>query len=184
MVKKFGQFLTVSSGVQPPSLHESIRGLTNLSAGFCLSWARGDYNSAKDTSDEAFVVLNDICTTLLGVRDDKKKSSTWIGSQFKTSMEKNLGYSIEPSVADVALYEKILPGFGAMPPGTQSPITLERSLNKIKHRANGSEKFSVSNTTDHFLYVLTLASMQNPTTVAAIDMQLFCQMCKEAADAI
>ena len=86
---------------------------------------------------------------------------------------------------DAAWFEALNQGAGSFPAGASvSSLSLERGLNKLKHRSIAGVNFSVTSTALHTLFVDTLAGQGQPRTLSEIDIDKFCDACKKAADAI
>jgi hypothetical protein len=186
MTNRYTEFLVAATGTPPRSLTESIRQVGNASAGFCRSWLCNDIPDALATSEEAFELLDHIQNEVLRHRDEKKKAPGWAASSFKQALDTPIGDLLDlASPADKAFFLGLTAGNGAMPPNASLiPLTLETSLNKLKHRGTKEVNFMVSPQSGHLLYIFTYAGQGKPDTISGFNIQAFCSACKMAALAI
>ena len=184
MTTQYTEFLVALNGKSPRNLKDSVRHVSNASAGFRASWLAGERAEALETSQEAFEHLDYIQNELLRQRDmHMDNASAWATSAFKTSLNSPVGRLLDNvSAADSAWFVNLVQGLGSMPTGC-SPglLTLERALNKLKHRDTVALNFSLPANTGHVLYVLTKAGMGQPASLSEIDVSAFCLASKSAA---
>lgn len=187
MTERYPQFLVDLSGKSPRNLKDAIRRVNNASAGFTQSWANGDLQEALETSQEAFEHFDYIQNELLRQRDvHKANAATWPTSLFNTALSTTVGQLHNGVTSTNRAWFLGLPqGAGAMPAGaTLVPLTLEKALNKLKHRDTVAINFSLYATGGHILYLFTNAGMGQPDSISEIDVLNFCAACKLAAQHI
>lgn len=173
-------------GPRPQSLPDSIRQVSNASAGFCRSWLQSEFDDAEATSEEAFGLLDHIQNELLRHRDTQSKHSTWNASPLKAALSVVIGRLITPATpSDKTAFEAQALGSGSLPAGSATiDLTLSAALNKLKHRSTNVVNFAVSQPGTHVLFVFTLGGMGQPDTICSFDVQEFCKACKNAAQLV
>lgn len=184
MTERYTEFLVDLTGKSPRNLQDSIRRVLNASAGFRQSWLNREQAEAYETSQEAFEHLDYIQNELLRQRDvHKSNSATWPTSPFCSALTTPVGQlvgSVTP--ADRSRFLSLPQGQGAIPAGsTPTPLTLDKALNKLKHRDTIAFNFTLPVSGGHTLYLFTKAGMGRPDTLSGIDVAVFCSVCKSAA---
>jgi len=184
MNERYPQFLVAPTGKSPRNLMDSIRRVANASAGFVQSWKAGEQQEAYETSQEAFEQLDYIQNELLRQRDVLKEDNTsWQTSPFKGVLATPVGRLHNNASASERTFFLSRPqGQGSMPTGTTPVIlSLEKALNKLKHRDTVALNFSIDASLGHMLYVYTNAGMGQPDSISEIHISSFCFACKNAA---
>lgn len=179
------KFLKNSSSELPRTVEESIRLLKNASMGFCDSWLDGDIDEAQETSTEAFEMLDHIQNELLRRRDDLKKENRWADSNYKVAMNEVAGEIVTiDSQEEESTFLQSPVGQAGFPNET-SPVnlTIEKALNKLKHRVSDGINFNISTASEHYLYILTAAGMGQPASISKIHIKEFCNKCKSVIKA-
>jgi hypothetical protein len=184
MTERYIEFLVDPTGKSPRNLKDSIRRVLNASAGFRQSWLNGEQTEAFQTSQEAFEHLDYIQNELLRQRDvHKSNTASWPTSLFCSALTAPVGQllnSVTP--ADRSWFLSLPQGQGAMPAGsTLTLLTLDKALNKLKHRDTIAFNFTLPSGGGHTLYLFTKAGMGQPDTLSEIDVAVFCDTCKSAA---
>jgi len=181
MSDHFNEFLVVRG--RPQSLPDSIRQVSNLSAGFCRSWLANELDDAYATSEEAFGLMDHIQNELLRHRDAQSKAPTWNTSPLNTALSVTIGKLISPvTPIDKTAFLGQAIGSGSLPAGAATtPLTLSVALTKLKHRDTNRVNFTVSPPGTHLLVVFTPSGMGQPDTLCSFDVQEFCSACKAAA---
>jgi len=179
------QFLKNSSSELPRTIEESIRLLKNASVGFCDSWLDGDIDEAKETSVEAFEILDHIQNELLRRRDDLKKENRWSDSQYKVAMGEVVGeiVAIESQQHETNFLQNPVGDASFPDEAIPETLTMEKALNKLKHRVSHGINFNISPAKEHYLYIFTSSGMGQPAAISKIHMKKFCQKCKSASKA-
>ncbi|MDA0281584.1 MAG: hypothetical protein O3C29_14300 [Proteobacteria bacterium] len=184
MNKKLAQFIVDPHGKAPQNLKDSILKIRNASAEFCSNWTEGRHHDAQIASDEAFKHFDYVQGELLRQRDfHKKNQATWPSSAFKIALNKQVGIFLDNiSTNDISGFKNYAYGEACMPANSNSQLlSLERALNKLKHRDTISVNFAMSPSSGHTLYVLTFAGMGQPASLAEIKISNFCDICDIAA---
>ncbi|WP_157443725.1 hypothetical protein [Curvibacter lanceolatus] len=184
MTERYIEFLVDPAGKSPRNLQDSIRRVLNASAGFKQSWLGGDQQDAYETSQEAFEHLDYIQNELLRQRDVLKRDhAAWPTSPFNATLANTVGKILNNvTTTDCAWFLGLPPGQGGMPTGTTpTPLTLEKALNKLKHRDTSALNFSLPASGSHILYLFTNGGMGQPDSISEIDIANFCSACKSAA---
>jgi len=186
MTNRITEFLIAATNTAPKSLPESIRQVGNLSAGFCRSWLSNETADASTTSEEAFQLLDHIQNELLRHRDENAIKHGCSNNPFKVALDAPVGDLLTPAIpSDKSFFSSLPTGSGAFPPGANLvPLTLETALNKLKHRSTAGVNFTASSSSVHVLYIFTNAGMSKPDTISSVDIHVFCNACKVAAEAI
>lgn len=184
MPERFTEFLVALDGKSPKNLRDSIRRVSNASAGFRSSWLEGQVSEALETSQEAFEHLDYVQNELLRQRDSQKQNvPTWTGSTFNRSLSQIVGRILKDvSLADSGWFSTLGQGLGDLPPGcTPTDLTLQVALNKLKHRDMVAVNFALPADGGHTLYVLTGAGMGQGVSLSEISIPAFCAACRVAA---
>ena len=184
MITRNTGFLVSLNGQSPRNLRDSIRQVKSASLGFIESWESKDFDSAAETSHEAFGHVDYIAGELLRQRDVKRKdAATWPDSDLKSALSAIVGRIIvNLSTHDLEWLQAQPRGAGGFPTGTvPTSLTLETALTKLKHRDTVAVNFLVSAPSTHYLYTVTTAGMGQATSVAEVDIGLLCTACKTAA---
>lgn len=187
MTERYTKFLVDPTGKSPRNLKDSIRRVLNASAGFRQSWLNGEHLEAYETSQEAFEHFDYIQNELLRQRDvHKSNAATWPTSPFCAALTTPVGQiNNNVSAADRLWFLNLVQGAGAMPTGcTPTPLTLDKALNKLKHRDTVAFNFSLPAGAGHTLYLFTNAGMRQSDSLSKIDVSAFCAACKTAASHI
>lgn len=187
MTERYIEFLVDSTGKSPRNLKDSIRRVLNASAGFKQSWLVGDKDEAYETSQEAFENLDYIQNELLRQRDVLRgDQASWPTSPFNAALANTVGNLLNNVLpADLTWFRGLPQGQGAMPTSaTPIALTLERALNKLKHRDTTVLNFSLPSSGGHILYLFTKAGIGQPDSISEIDVVGFCSACKSAAQHI
>lgn len=184
MTERYTEFLVDLTGNSPPNLKDSIRRVLNASAGFKNSWVAGDQQEAYETSQEAFEHFDYIQNELLRQRDVlKRNQAAWPTSPFNAALANTVGNFLNNvTPTDRAWFLGLPQGQGTMPTGvTPTPLTLDKALNKLKHRDTVALNFSLPASGSHILYLFTNAGMGQPDSISEIEIASFCSACKSAA---
>lgn len=177
-------FLTgLSGGNGSPSVEEVLYLLENSSTIFVSAWQRvpPDLPRASRVSGEAMTCLDHVVNELLRARDTKKSNGTYTGSPLKAQLDLPQGLMFSPATRN--LQSALItagPGNGALP-GAGAPITLEKLLNKIKHRHHNSANFRIDGTGRHIFLINVDKPNQSPDSIVEFDVIQFCAHCRAAA---
>ena len=184
MTNRIIDFMVAPMASTPRTLTESIRQVGNASAGFCRSWLAKNESDAIATSEEAFGFLDHIQNELLRHRDRQSKMPNWDASPLNAALNANIGELLEPAtVNDKKTFQAQQVGLGILPRASQAvPLTLKTALNKLKHRDTNAVNFTASST--HTLFIFTQGGMNKPDSISSFDIQVFCDACKVAAQAV
>lgn len=179
------QFLVNPNGNPPQTLPESFRKFLNLSSGFCRSWANQELSDAQATSEEAFELLDHIQNELIRHSDDKKSDPNWSSHPLKSALSLPVGKLVKNATPHKQNFLALSPGSGALPASVLvESLSLEIALNKLKHRAYIAVNFSITDSDNHSLYIFTNAGMGQPDSISELNMSVFCNVGKQAANAI
>lgn len=76
-------------------------------------------------------------------------------------------------------------GNGALPNiEAAKHLSLIKALNKLKHHAMGKVNFTIDSEGKHILFFYTNAGQRNPKTISCFDVQVSCEKCKQAVEAL
>lgn len=187
MTESYTEFLVDPTGKSPRNLKDSIRRVLDASAGFRQSWLNGEYPEAYDTSQEAFEHFDYIQNELLRQRDvHKSNAATWPTSPFCAALTTPVGQIINNvSATDRLWFLNLVQGAGAMLIACNpTPLTLDKALNKLKHRDTVAFNFSLPSGSGHTIYLFTNGGMGQSDSLSKIDISDFCAACKTAASHI
>lgn len=177
--------LSYLTGIQnngPQSIDEALYDLENTSVLFCDAWQRvpPDFARAARVSGNAMERLDHIVNEILRARDTRMARGTYAGSQLEAQLNIDRGLMTAPVThAQQQAMVAAGPGLGQLP-GTPSAITLERLLNKIKHRHHQLANFRIQ-AGRHIFVINVDKPNKTPDSIAEFDVIEFCRHCTQAA---
>ncbi len=172
----------VGSGTQTfANIEDAIENLRDASSLFVTRIGDGDMARAGKISLRAFECFDPIVSELLRIRDDRKSAQTYAGTTFEQKMQALAASEVVPvSTADQAAVASAGPGFGCLPTGRlSSPISLEKTLNKIKHRHRTILNFRIESGRHKFV-----VCPNRPDSIVEFDVVEFCDLCRDAYSAL
>jgi hypothetical protein len=176
-------FLTGSPSNTPQSLEEALYQLENCSLVFLTSWQRvpPDLQRAGRVSIEAMTHLDHIANEILRARDTLKAQGSHASSPLKVQLDIDRGLmTARVTRAQQNALISAGPGQGVLP-GTPIPISLEKVLNKIKHRHHAASNFRVDPGGRHIFVINVDKRDQTPDAIVEFDVIHFCSHCKAVA---
>ena len=171
-------FLTGGSGTEPQSIKESLYQLQNSSVLFKDAWLKtpSDLVRAARVSSKAMEHLDHVVNEIMRARDTKMAQGTYSGSSLEAQLNINRGLII--GSVTLPQQQNMInngPGNGVLP-SVGSPITLEKLLNKIKHRHHQSANFRIEN--DKHIFVINVDKPnKKPDSIVEFDVLEFCEHC-------
>jgi hypothetical protein len=180
------EFLVGLNQTSPSSLPVSIDDLQDTSTVFMQRWKSRDFGRAGDISQHAMILLDFIVSEFLRERGDRLGKKTYAGSVFEAEMTRNAGRGVTGVTAREQTDMVALgPGNGRIPAGVGTPVdlTLERLLNKIKHRNHRLINFRIESGR-HIFLICPEKSNGKPEGISEFDVADFCDHCKAAAAAL
>lgn len=176
-------FLTGGPTSPPQSLAEAVYELANCSDAFVSCWQRVPRDKARAgrVSEQAMTQLDHIVNEVLRARDALKSRSAYVSSTLKTQLDLLGGLMAAPVTrAQQNAMITAGPGNGALPAAGAS-ISLEKLLNKIKHRHHATGNFRVALGNRHIFVVNVDKPDQTPDSVVEFDVLGFCEQCTSVA---
>lgn len=175
------EFLVGSSGQTFSNIEEAIENLRDASSAFVSRIGDGNMARAGRISLRAFECFDHIVGELLRIRDDRKAAQTYSGTPFEQKMQVVAASEVAPvSTADQAAVTSVGPGFGRLPEGRQpSLISLEKTLNKIKHRNRTFLNFRIES--GHHKFIVC---PNRPNSIVEFDVVEFCNLCRDASSTL
>lgn len=182
----YTEFLVAGSPSPSINIQDVIVRLEDLSTVFIKRWSDGSWAHAGEVSVEALRCFDLIVNSLMRARDDKKTMNAYAGSSLE--IELSLDIATMASPATLAHHQAVKsagPGNGHIPSTCppSSPISLEKTLNKLKHRDSGILNFRIENGL-HILVICPVAIGGGPDSVVEFDVATFCQRCLAAAASV
>lgn len=175
-------YLTGVPSSPSQSIAESLYELENTSVLFCAAWQRvpPDFERASRVSSKAMAHLDHVVNEILRARDTKMASGTYTGSELETELSILRGKMSSPvTVEQQRAMISAGPGNGKIP-GSPVQITLDRLLNKIKHRHHQSANFRIQ--ADHHIFVINVDKPnKTPDSIVEFDVSEFCNHCAQVA---
>jgi hypothetical protein len=175
-------YLTGAPSSGPQSIEESLYELENTSVLFRDAWQRipPDFVRASRVSAKAMGHLDHVVNEILRARDTKMAKGTYVGSQLEVELNIMRGQMFAPvTVAHQQAMIAAGPGNGNLPEvGVQ--VTLERLLNKVKHRHHQSANFRIQ-AGRHIFVINVDKPNKTPDSIAEFDVIDFCAHCQQAA---
>jgi hypothetical protein len=169
-----------SNGTQ--SIDEALYELENTSVLFREAWQRElpDFTRAARVSANAMEHLDHVVNEILRARDTKQAKATYSGSPLETALNIMAGLMTSPvTAAQQQAMVAAGPGLGQTP-GQPVQITLERLLNKIKHRHHQSANFRIQ-LGRHIFVINVDKPNRTPDSIVEFDVIEFCGHCANAA---
>lgn len=176
-------FLTAAPSGGQPSLEEALYELENCSVLFVRAWQQApiDTDRAGRVSVDAMRHLDHITNEILRARDYLKAQGLYAASPLKVQLNHQRGSMVAPVThADHAGTLGAGAGNASLPRASQ-PITLERLLNKIKHRHHTSTNFRINPGERHILVINVDTPTQTPDSIVEFDVADFCSHCRSVA---
>lgn len=175
-------YLTGAASSGPQSIEESLYELENTSVLFREAWQRvpPDYVRASRVSAKAMEHLDHVVNEILRARDTRMARGTYTGSQLEAELNTTRGRMSSPVTLDQQnAMIAAGPGNGKLP-GDAVQITLERLLNKVKHRHHQSANFRIQ-AGRHIFVINVDRPNRTPDSIAEFDVIDFCTHCRQAA---
>lgn len=176
-------FLTRSNQSSPQSIGESIYQLENTSVVFLSAWQRAtpDFQRAARASQEAMLHLDHIVNEIMRNRDQLQADGTYTGSQLECQLNISRAESVSPVTrAEQDNLANQGPGNGALSSASSS-ISMEKLLNKIKHRRTNSANFRVGTSGEHIFLIGVDKPNRQPDSIVEFIVVDFCQHCSDIA---
>ena len=175
-------YLTGTSHGGPHPIKDSLDKLESTSILFRDAWERvpPEMDRAARISAKAMGHLDHIVNEILRARDTSKARRTYAGSQLEAELGVMRGMAISPVTAEQQQAMIAAgPGHGRLP-GQASQITLQRLLNKIKHRHHQSANFRIQAGRHIFVFNVDTPD-KTPDSIAEFDVAEFCAHCSRVA---
>ncbi|MFY1713618.1 hypothetical protein [Tritonibacter mobilis] len=178
------EFLVNGGGRGFSNVEDAIEKLENLSIVFTNRWQRNEFLAAGKASGEAMICFDHIIGELMRLRDSRKASIGYSDTNFAQALAMISGRSKpNASQADVADITAS-PGTGRLPtPAPIVDISLEKALNKIKHRDPTAMNFRFD-ADRHILVFCALNTNGSLESIVELDVLSFCEKCRGAASSI
>jgi hypothetical protein len=168
---------------RPESVEEAIFQLENSSTIFMNSWQRNppDLQRAARVSMDAMTYLDHVVNEFLRARDTQKANGTYTSSSLKYQLDLPQGAMVAPvtRIQQQALLA-LGPGQGQLPI-VGSAVTLEKLLNKIKHRHHTSGNFRIDSSERHVFLFNVDKPNQTPDAIVEFIVSDFCSHCRAVA---
>ena len=172
-------YLTGGSQNSSPSVTESIYQLRNSSTIFMSAWLSSpkDFVRAGRVSSEAMGHLDHIVNEIMRARDQHMADGSYDNSTLKVRLQEPAATSVSPVTREEQhALASVGPGNGELP-STGTPLTVEKLLNKIKHRRTDSINFRVEEPERHiFLFGVDKPNKQ-PDSIVEFSISGFCSQC-------
>lgn len=180
------EFLVGSNAPKPSDLPKSIDDLEDSSTIFISRWHQRDLNRAGEVSRRAMELLDFIANELLREKVERKGHGTYTQSAFEAEMDGLCGSGVTGvTLADQQSMVGAGPGLGALPGhlGAVVPLSLDRLLNKIKHRNRGLVNFRIDQNR-HIFLICPEHTNGGAEGIYEFDVLNFCSKCKLAVSTL
>jgi len=179
----FTEYLTGLNSPIPSNLPRSIADLEDSSVLFVRNWQRSDYGRAGKVSEQAMIHLDFVANEFLREKVQRLGQGSYQGSSFATEMNAACGSGVT-GVTFAEQLEMVSSGPGnarvPMNVGTPVNLTLDRLLNKIKHRNRQLINFRID-AGRHIFLICPEHSSGGAEGIYEFDVETFCRRCAEAA---
>jgi hypothetical protein len=172
-------FLVGGGANSPSSVGESTYQLENCSVVFLAAWQRvpSDLLRASRASSEAMVHLDHIVNVILRARDHSRATNTYMTSPLEVELNCLCGFVVAPvSRSEQQALPAAGPGNGSLP-RTGVGLTLEKLLNKIKHRRPNDANFRVGQAGEHIFVIAVDKTNHQPDSIVEFSVKEFCDRC-------
>jgi hypothetical protein len=149
-------------------------------------WQRRDFHRAGSISEEAMIHLDFVANELLREKVERVGRGLFADS----ALEARLGGLIGTGMTGLALTDQIAmcqtgPGNGRLPKNAGRPVelTLDRLLNKIKHRNPRLINFRID-AGRHIFLICPEHTVGGAEGIYEFDVEAFCRFCTEAAESL
>ncbi|EKN3986140.1 hypothetical protein ACS90Y_003824 [Yersinia enterocolitica] len=179
-------FLTDRRLENPPSIKESIYRLKSSSFLFQNAWVQSpqDLECAERESVEAMLHLDHIVNEIMRFRDQLQSDNNYTGSSLETHLNITSALSVSPVTRlEQTSLSGLLPGNGVLPREGVS-ITMEKLLNKIKHRRTDSSNFRIESFGEHIFLIGVDKPNHQPDSIVEFDVNVFCKYCGDISELI
>lgn len=179
-------FLIDRKPKEPPFIKESIYKLKNSSTLFKDAWVKSpqDLECAERESKEAMLHLDHIVNEIMRLRDQLRSCGRYAGSTLEAHLNITSALSVSPVTRlEQTSISELLAGYGVLP-SQGIPITMEKLLNKIKHRRTDSSNFRIGGDGEHILLIGIDKPNSLPDSIVEFDVNLFCRYCDGIAKII
>lgn len=173
-------FLTGVPTSGPQSITTSIYELENSSILFKSAWldTPQDIIRAAKVSSKAMEHIDHIVNEIMRARDTKMAQGSYSGSTLENQLNIDRGLMLSPVTS---LQQQTMissgPGNGVLP-SMGVPITLEKLLNKIKHRHHQSANFRIQS--NRHIFVINVDKYdKTPDSIVEFDVLEFCKHCND-----
>lgn len=172
------EFLISSNGESFGNIEEAIQKLKGLSYGFMAQINLRNIQEAVKISERAFECLDHIHGELLRIRDDQRDERVYDRSSFQHAMSTNSARMATIGSAERSNNTVATPGNARFPNNLEiSYISLEKTLNKIKHRNRKLIDFRI----DAGKHILMIRPKGELIEIDIID---FCENCLRAVESL
>lgn len=174
-------FLTSGIPGSPQSVNDSIHQLENTSIIFINAWQRipKDFQRAARASQEAMVHLDHIVNEIMRNRDQLQADGSYQGSSLETQL--NIVRALSASSVTRVQQDNLAtagPGNGVLPfVGVE--LTMEKLLNKIKHRRTNSANFRIATSGEHIFLIGVDKPNRQPDSIVEFVVSDFCRHCAD-----
>lgn len=179
-------YLTGHPSPAPSNLPNAIADLEGRSIQFVRSWQRSDLGSAGRASEQAMIQLDFLANELLREKVERLGRACYHGSRFAAEMNAACGGGVTGiSRAEQQAMVSAGPGRGRVPAnvGTAVRLTLDRLLNKIKHRNRRLINFRIE-AGRHIFLICPEQTSGGAEGIYEFDVEDFCRRCSAAAAAL
>jgi hypothetical protein len=171
-------FLTSGSNTGPQSIKDSLYEFENSSVLFKAAWLKTlpDLVRAAKVSSKAMEHLDHIVNEIMRARDTNMAKGSYSGSGLEGQLNIHRGMMLgSVTLAQQQTMISNGPGNGVLP-SIGISVTLEKLLNKIKHRHHQSANFRIQS--DKHIFVMNVdKSNKTPDSIVEFDVLDFCEHC-------
>ncbi len=176
------EFLLGGNSGSFETVKDAIISLENSSTIFVKRWRQSDYRQAAVVSQDAMKCFEYIVGEILRACERDRSEATYVGSALQATMSALIGKMVRP-VTDGEQEAVCTAGVGRgeLPVGKRvQQITLEVTLNKIKHRHPKLMNFRIEQDR-HMLVICPLKPKGGGAdSIVEFDVEVFCNACSAA----
>lgn len=184
----YSDFLLGISGAKTPTLDESISVLHDASTLFVAGFTNKNLEQCDRATRAAMKIFDHIVGEITRIRDERMGDNVYLNTPFHAELQRTAGQWVSPVTRNEHVHLTNLgPGNGQMPNnlGPIIPLSMEKTLMKIKHKNANFGNFRVSGA-KHFFYICP--DKQNPKGqpdgILEIEVQLFCSQLSSVSNSI
>jgi len=183
----YADFLLGVPNTPRPTLNGAINSLQDASALFVTGYTRSNMEQAERATDIAMRAFDFIVGEIMRHRDLHKADGSYTNSAFEREMNVLMANMVSPVTRlEHEAVRAAGPNNGCLPTSLRPPtaISVEKTLNKIKHRHPDFANFRIQGDRHNFVICVDKVNGSGADSVVEFDVETFCDRCRKIAAAL